>query len=352
MNHHSSLSLAYILLVPFDSSVVTVDLHARHRLWPLIRCAVVSLWRSRVASHTTRSAGLSAGPSALAADATTSAANHNRLLLVFADRLMVELDESSIVEMAERHQAAPCEHQVVQLIQKQIQEAQRQLRTGGNAPSSEQHRSPQQEAPEPAFNDWVERVTNESTASSSTLTSSGEVSKSIVVLDIHPEEGLDLGSEFYRSWNRHDDPNLYASHQDDESNQLVSSIISVVVLLSLPDLAEQMTTPGASKSYGTETSVSPEAASDRSPRDGFLRALSQRHGAVLLRASLIRHPCLDRCAASIALLQHFGYQDPCFFHSLKRASELCTRRSEAPTERTAKIEPPRKKLKKAKKSRK
>jgi hypothetical protein len=265
---------------------------------------------------------------------------------------MVALDESSIVEMAERHQAAPCEHQVLQLIQKQIQDAQRQLKNDGSAPSSERHRSPQQEAPEPAFNCWVERITNESTASSSTRSSSSEVSKHIVVLDIHPEEGLDLGSEFYRSWNWHRDRNLLTSLQDDESSQLDSSI-SVVVFLSLPDLGEQMTTLGASTSDSTATSASPGTGSDRSPRDGFLRALSQRHGAVVLRACLIRRPCLDRCAASITLLQHFGYQDPFFFHSLNRTSELCTRRSEAPEERAAKIEPPHKKLKKTtKKSRK
>jgi hypothetical protein len=374
----SSLSLACVLLVPFDSSEVTADLGARRRLWPLIRCAVVSLWRSRVVASRTAHATASNSSRTVASvmsastnNATASTAYNNRLLLVFADRFMVALDESSIVEMAERHQAAPCEHQVVQLIQRQIiQQAAQRQRTrnpGGASLLPEQHRSPQQlQEPDLAFNDWVEQFTKECMSQSSTRSSSSshsDVSNRIVVLDLHPEEGLDLGYEFYSNWNWHDDWNIHESLPEnssrnhcqlpiDDSNERNSSLL-VIVLLSLPDLGEHATTRIAATSGGEATRVSSEAGSDypqSSRRDGYLRALSQQHRADVIRACMFRCPCLDRCAASIALLQHFGYQDPCFFLALNRTNVLHGSHYEAQAgsadDRTTKSEPPRKKLKK------
>ena len=86
------------------SEGLVTELEARTRiLWSLVRCSVVTLWRSKV--H----AGGAECPVV------------NRLHLVFQDGLCVSLQQDDLVaEMAEQHQAAPCEYQILAALRQRV----------------------------------------------------------------------------------------------------------------------------------------------------------------------------------------------------------------------------------------
>jgi len=91
--------LHVVLLVPSKSSALTSDLKSRNRvLWCLVRCTVATLWRSRlVGSRATRSLPLKVS-----------------MTFCFQDDFCLTLDQDKLVRcMAEQHQAAPSEYQIL-----------------------------------------------------------------------------------------------------------------------------------------------------------------------------------------------------------------------------------------------
>jgi hypothetical protein len=84
---------------------------------------------------------------------------------------------------------------------------------------------------------------------------------------------------------------------------------------------------------GTTAALTPPTLQDE-----VVRVLSQRPDVDLLRSQLIRSSCTDRCAATVTLLQHFGYQVPSFFDSLLPLCS-CDRRQSSSAFKTTAIEP-------------
>jgi hypothetical protein len=82
---------------PFSSEALTSELSRRSRaIWSLIRVTVCALWRSRVAS--------------------TACCLENALSLVFQDGFVISVHQDELIALAEKHQAAPCEHQVLEAL--------------------------------------------------------------------------------------------------------------------------------------------------------------------------------------------------------------------------------------------
>ena len=100
-------TLEVVCFVPIETENLVADLNARTRiLWCLVRCCVVTLWRSKIHAS------------------TAACPLVNRLRLVFTDGVCVSLQQDELVaELAEQHQAAPCEHQILVALRKRVLDA-------------------------------------------------------------------------------------------------------------------------------------------------------------------------------------------------------------------------------------
>ena len=97
--------LHVVCAIPMPSSEVSTDLRDRNRIhWALVRVIVCTLWRSKLMSS------------------SASASSHeNSLNLVFEDGVVVALHESEFVAaLAEQHQAAPCEYQILTALKEKL----------------------------------------------------------------------------------------------------------------------------------------------------------------------------------------------------------------------------------------
>ena len=97
--------LHVLCTIPMSSEKLTVSVEARDRLhWCLVRVVVCTLWRSRLVSS-------SAG----------ATSHQNSLTLIFDDGVAVVLAEEAFVPaLAEKHQAAPSEYQILTAIQEHV----------------------------------------------------------------------------------------------------------------------------------------------------------------------------------------------------------------------------------------
>jgi hypothetical protein len=97
-------NLVVICTVPLPSTQISTDLKYRGRVhWCLVRIIVCTLWRSKLVS----------------ADLTIS--HSNSLHLIFDDGVTVYLKELEFVKyLAGKHQAAPCEYQILQALLERI----------------------------------------------------------------------------------------------------------------------------------------------------------------------------------------------------------------------------------------
>jgi Basic tilted helix bundle domain len=98
--------LHILCFVPLDSDQIVTNLDQRERtLWCVVRVLVCSLWRSRLAGISGRSSPLD-----------------NTVTLILLDGLIMTLHQKEWVKtLAEQHQAAPSEHQVLKALIDQIQ---------------------------------------------------------------------------------------------------------------------------------------------------------------------------------------------------------------------------------------
>ncbi|XRB09503.1 BTHB domain-containing protein [Pycnococcus provasolii] len=110
-----SFRLHLVMMLPFPSSRLGVDESTRDDLHPAIQAAVWCLWRSRIASEAAR-----ASKDDQSADDDSDRDDHGmkpRLTLAFEDGARITVSGRRLVRrMAERHQAAPCEFQVIEAL--------------------------------------------------------------------------------------------------------------------------------------------------------------------------------------------------------------------------------------------
>lgn len=101
-------NLHWVYFVPMASSGLKIDLNQRDIIhWNLVRTVVTTLWRSRLASLHTSNNG--------------QGTIINRLSLIFSDGNMLEFHQDELVKhMAEQHQAAPSEYQILRAIQAKL----------------------------------------------------------------------------------------------------------------------------------------------------------------------------------------------------------------------------------------
>jgi len=98
--------LHFVCLLPISSDDLSADLDDRNRvLWGVVRCTVVALWRSRLAGGR--------GDGAVVCG--------NRLTFLFQNGAVLTVDQGELVQsMAEQHQAAPSEYQILTALLQKI----------------------------------------------------------------------------------------------------------------------------------------------------------------------------------------------------------------------------------------
>jgi hypothetical protein len=225
--------LHVVCAIPMPSSEVSTDLKHRNRIhWALVRVIVCTLWRSKLMSS------------------SASASSHkNSLYLVFEDGVVVSLHEGEFVSaLAEQHQAAPCEYQILTALKEKLADA------------------------SPPDGGWSKKLAiqafqNISSASSLPVT---------CTVSIEPDAPTNSLAESFYSLG--------------SSNQTRDHAI-VLVLDILP--------------------TSKQRDKTRKIQDSFLRA-SYKANIPVLRQTLVTGACQDREASTVIALQHFCYQSRMF----------------------------------------
>ena len=117
-------ALHVVVLVPLCSHELTTDLNHRNRvLWCLVRCTVACLWRSRLAERQQQHKQQHKHLEGHEGDGTVVPVTQlqTSLTFQFQDGVYLKLDQDSLVfTMAEKHQAAPSEYQILHAIQEQV----------------------------------------------------------------------------------------------------------------------------------------------------------------------------------------------------------------------------------------
>jgi hypothetical protein len=113
-NTSSGVILHFICQVPSPSDCVSTRLEDRNRwIWCMVRCIVSSLWRSRLASGK--------GNSSSSLQDSNMTGLKNRLSFLFQDGVVLTLDQMDLVtDMAEQHQAAPSEFQILSMVRQKL----------------------------------------------------------------------------------------------------------------------------------------------------------------------------------------------------------------------------------------
>lgn len=261
--------LHILCLVPLRSNEITIDLDRRNRsIWCLVRVLVTSLWRSKFASS----------------QATSPL--ENQLTLVFLDGKYTSLRQREWVSsLAEQHQAAPSEYQVLNALVDRINQ---QTKKDGPAKSV----------------NWDHMATEILNFIASTTQESRDTSTRTVI-SLEQDAPADLTNHFYG------EATTAAARSGDfaSRNPLVFFPIS------------SSTRIGVNSRDGCE---SDEAL--RILQQAFLRAFDRDpllwrvyHQSIVASSSLDRDEksmhkieCEDWEASSITVLQHFMYQDRLF----------------------------------------
>ena len=113
--HCGKRRLHVLCNTPISSVELTHDISSRSReLWCLVRLCVCTLWRSKLVS------------SSVSSD-TSPIILENALTIVFRDGVLLTLEQEDLVKtLAEKHQAAPSEHQILVALCQKRDEASKQ----------------------------------------------------------------------------------------------------------------------------------------------------------------------------------------------------------------------------------
>jgi hypothetical protein len=229
--NESSPLLHTVCSLPIASTKISVDLKDRDRtLWILVRCIVVSLWRSRLAGNS----DLRSNPLL------------NRISILFEDGFFLTLDQDELVSaMAEQHQAAPSEFQILSVVKQRI-----------SSPIFPKRSNTDKSKTEGSYEDFV-----------SALMSQADPQP---VLVIDTDDGGDAQNlcEIFRS-----------SPPRNPSNGKAFTLVALVSI--------------------AKSTV----------KEKLVAVLEQARFPILLPRRPIRDKCQDREAATITLLQHFFYQN-------------------------------------------
>lgn len=233
-------ALSVVCTVPLLSTKVSIDLKDRCRIhWCLVRVIVCTLWRSRLVSS------------------DFSLSNSASLHLIFDDGITVHLEGSEFVSrLANKHQAAPCEHQILVALKEKVKEVDPR---GAAAPTKKSVAS---------------RILKQIIGSS--------CEAQTVILGIDSDASGNISHNFY---------------SEHESNR--SQGKNVILMLDVGKQSRQ---------------------SLEKPRKifrSFLKA-AEKLDATFLTQSLLNEDCQDYEAATIIALQHFCYQNRLFVEELQQ----------------------------------
>lgn len=111
-----SNKLHFVVNVPFSSDKLTSKLSERSStIWRIVRITVCALWRSRVASSRLSSSNSITNTSH--SSPLMNCSVENILTFAFEDGLLLTIDQTTLVDvMAEKHQAAPSEYQILEAL--------------------------------------------------------------------------------------------------------------------------------------------------------------------------------------------------------------------------------------------
>jgi len=232
--------LHVVCFMPIPSDALSSDLNQRSRaLWALVRVTVCTLWRSRLASSSVASAS----------------PLQNELTILFEDGVVITLKQDELVtSLAEQHQAAPCEYQILQALCKKRDET----------VASSNH------------GDWNAKRADELLQS---ILSEDQSSLPTFALDTTEEEDTGKGG-------------LVTSVYSSVSNTVAINGGQLVLLLRIRD-------DGVGVTNSTELTMQVKEACER-------RCIP------VLRESLVTQVVQDKEAATVTMIQHFIYQGRLF----------------------------------------
>ena len=279
-----------VVFVPLDSNQVSSRLEHRSRpLWCLVRIVVCALWRSKLA-----------GSSSTAASnrSTSTALDHTRcfetvLSCVFQDGVHLTLFQEELVSsLAQRHQAAPSEHQILAAICQKL---------------NDQRNDASTDTVKVVFTKWCSEADR------------------IVCLDrkVPTQEWLD---RMYRTPVGNDDKDGNDDQTDDGSDGTPR------VLLAVLDIQNDRT------------------ASQTQHNEDFEAVLAD-NGSALDRINLLPTLSIDWEAASVTVLQHLIYQRS-LWSFLRRTKETAKQTVNEVSSGTKAKKKRKKEMKGAKKKRK
>lgn len=260
--------LHIIGLVPLRSDQVVIDLDQRDRtLWCIVRVLVSSLWRSRFASSSSNN------------NRRTNNPLNNIVTLVFLDGTYITLRQKEWVSsLAEQHQAAPSEYQVLKALIERIQE---------HKPDA-----PSKSTPVVVWDQRVPWILDQLlVASDDTAASSARN-----VIHLQSDAASDVTQQFYTQT----EITPYPKSSDSNTTQSIWALMSIA----------------SSTSQGDDKGL-------QEVQKAFLRVFDKEprwnlsHQSVLAAASGSTEThnsscCGDWEASSITMLQHFIYQDRLF----------------------------------------
>jgi hypothetical protein len=137
--HRCTPQLHFVCFVEISSNEISTNLVDRnYMLWCIVRIVVTSLWRSKLAggnsSKNTASASIHKTGHSMRDNLTLNPLT-NLLTLIFNDGVLLTLHQDELVNfMAEQHQAAPTEYQILKTIKEKLLKTRNEL--NDTAPSS------------------------------------------------------------------------------------------------------------------------------------------------------------------------------------------------------------------------
>ncbi|CAB9497378.1 triglyceride lipase activity [Seminavis robusta] len=261
-SNHRPAQLHIICLLPLQPRQIVTDLEQRDRtLWCLVRVLVCSLWRSRLAG------------------AGHSSPLENTVTLILLNGTVVTLHQKEwVLSLAEQHQAAPSEFQVLNALVEKIQQQEQNVETN---------------EPEEAF--WNEKratqTMNALVAASQHQEESSEPS-TVISLEPHFSGATDLTRRFYK-----------------EAGVEARAGRDLFVLL--PIGPRQQTTRGDNRVHSIFFQALNNNPKFQVSRQSIVTPMVTSAGDPKAKADDAKM-CTDGEASSVAILQHFLYQDRLF----------------------------------------
>jgi hypothetical protein len=307
--------LHVVCFLPISCDQVSSALEDRSRvLWSLVRVTVCTLWRSRLASSSsstnntaTTTSNYSSSPTLSSLDARNVLNNSLTLVLASSDGndeddqplVLTVTAEEFVSSLAQQHQAAPTEHQILQVWRDRLQQQQQ-------AAQKQRHRAVKKKSRKPRTSSssaWATELISSLQATSSprktsvTGTTTPITMTALAIGDTNPharhERPMSLSERYY-----------IVNPVFQSRNHEQRSIHHLMVLLPISLLH----TP----SSATQIMKVPTTRPERESSDYWtlLVGACQAQDILVEHSSLVAPSatCQDHEAATVTLLQHLAYQ--------------------------------------------